>query len=116
MTTPPTQTSSKRLPVAIWIGSAIVLVVAVFPLPYGYYTFTRIITCLTCGIFAFTSLNAKPPAPSWGVIFVGIAVLFNPLVPIYLNRQTWFWIDLTAAASNLAHMVLVRGLKRSGPS
>jgi hypothetical protein len=25
-----------------------VLVLAVFPLPFGYYTFARIITCLAC--------------------------------------------------------------------
>ena len=41
----------------------------------------------------------------------GIAILFNPIIPIYLKRQTWFWIDLAAAAAILAHMLVVCGMK-----
>jgi hypothetical protein len=50
MTTTPMPTAGQKLPLALWIAAAIVLVVAVFQLPYGYYTFTRIAPCLACGI------------------------------------------------------------------
>jgi hypothetical protein len=45
MTLAPASTRTS-LPIALWIVPVIVLVLAVFPLPYGYYTFTRIVTCL----------------------------------------------------------------------
>jgi peptidoglycan/LPS O-acetylase OafA/YrhL len=106
----PIPTVGPKLPLALWISAAIVLVVAVLPLPYGYYTFTRIATCLACGILAWPCFASRPPAPIWGILFVGIAILFNPLIPIYLKRQTWFWIDLACASIILAHMVFVRGL------
>jgi hypothetical protein len=106
------QTVGQRLPLALWIAAAIVLIVAVFPLPYGYYTFARIATCLTCGILAWTCFAGRPSAPTWGVVLVGVAILFNPLIPIYLKRQTWFWIDLASAIVILAHMVFVRGLQK----
>jgi hypothetical protein len=45
-------------------------------------------------------------------LLVGIAILFNPLIPIYLKRQTWIWVDLASAAAILAHMIFVRGPHR----
>ena len=111
MTTNPTSAAGQKLPLTLWIAAAIVLVVAVFPLPYGYYTFTRIATCLACGIFAWTCFADRPSSPIWGIVLIGIAILFNPLIPIYMKRQTWLWLDLASAAVILAHMVLVRGLE-----
>jgi hypothetical protein len=37
-----------------------------------------------------------------------IAVLFNPLMPIYLKRTTWFRIDIGIAIVFAAHLVIVR--------
>jgi hypothetical protein len=111
MTTKPLSAAGEKLPLALWIAAAIVLVVAVFPLPYGYYTFARIATCFACGILAWTCFVSQPSAPAWGVVLLGISILFNPLIPIYLKRQTWFWLDLASAAVILTHMVFVRGLE-----
>jgi hypothetical protein len=65
------QTLSERLPLATWIGSAVVLVVAVFPLPYGYYTFTRIVVCLASGTLALTLLHEKASNAKLGRRFCG---------------------------------------------
>src|SRR3954454_14575572 len=37
--------SMKAIPRAVWILPSLLLIVAVWHLPYGYYTFTRIVTC-----------------------------------------------------------------------
>ena len=42
MTDRSTAINDKTLPKVLWIAPAVILIVAVFPLPYGYYTFTRI--------------------------------------------------------------------------
>ncbi len=48
--------------------------------------------------------STEPVSPSVPLI----AVLFNPFIPIHLNRVVWFYLDLGAAAAFLAHLVLVR--------
>ena len=99
------------LPIALWIVPVIFLVLAVFPLPYGYYTFTRIVACLACIALAYTAYGPRPGATIWTTFFVLIAIVFNPLIPIYLKKQTWMYIDGAAAAVILAHLLSVRGLR-----
>jgi hypothetical protein len=48
VTDPSITLKDKALPKVLWIVPAVILIVAVFPLPFGYYTFRRIITCLAC--------------------------------------------------------------------
>jgi accessory gene regulator protein AgrB len=88
-----------------------VLVVASFPLPYGYYTFTRIVTCLACIALAYTANGPHPGSRIWATLFVLIAIVFNPLIPVYLKKQTWMYIDGGASAVILAHLLTVRGLR-----
>lgn len=112
MTLAPTATLTwTSQPIALWIVPAIALVVAVFPLPYGYYTFIRIVTCLTCIALAYTAYGPRPGSQIWTSLFVLIAIVFNPLIPVYLKKQTWMYIDGGAAAVILAHLLVIRGLR-----
>ena len=78
----------------IYIAAAVLCIIAVFPLPYGYYTFLRISVSIVGCIAAFDLVNKGNPL--W-VIFAGIVILFNPLIPIHLSRDVWFFIDLIVA-------------------
>jgi hypothetical protein len=84
------------------------LIIAVAHLPYGYYTLTRVVTCGIGVIIAYTGFRGSPTVQLWSVPIALIAALFNPVVPIYLHRQTWFYIDLGAAAIFVLHFVFVR--------
>jgi hypothetical protein len=71
--------------------AAIMLLVAVVPLPYGYYQFMR---WVVCGIAVYTAVSAYRWKKTWATWFFGaIAVLFNPIFPIYLSREVWLPID-----------------------
>lgn len=75
--------------------AAIMLCVAIFPLPYGYYQWLR---WIICGISIFIALQSF----SWGKIwplwfFIPIAILFNPLFPIHLSKEVWQPIDVGCA-------------------
>lgn len=72
-------------------ASMAALLVGLLPMPYGFYTFVKVVVCLTATLVAFTDYNLGDQ--KW-VVFAGIAVLFNPLIPIYLNRSIWILIDL----------------------
>jgi len=75
--------------------SAGMLLISVINLPYGYYTFLRFIVTLTAVTTAYcfykTDSNDKV------VIFSLIALLFNPVVPVHLNKPLWLLIDIGIA-------------------
>ncbi|PKP61687.1 hypothetical protein CVT91_02310 [Candidatus Atribacteria bacterium HGW-Atribacteria-1] len=63
--------------------------------PYGYYILLRWITCITSILVAFQAFEKNI---DWAkVVFIVIAILFNPLAPIYLSRSTWIPIDIITA-------------------
>jgi hypothetical protein len=77
----------------IFITCGLLLFVAAFNLPIGYYTFLRISVFI--GAF-FVIMNYKNKGVSlWQILFGLIGILFNPIFPIYLHsKQTWTFIDL----------------------
>jgi hypothetical protein len=63
--------------------------------PYGYYIFLRwVVTGVTLFVlWAAYELEKK----TWLWIMGVIAILFNPIAPIYLDKRTWVVIDFIAA-------------------
>jgi len=98
----------KSIPRIVWIVPAILLVIATAKLPYGYYTFTRIVTCGIAAWIAFVGFQEAPAIKAWSVALALIAVLFNPILPIHLDRATWFYLDIGAAGVFVAHLIFVR--------
>ena len=71
------------------------LVLAVGPLPYGYYTLLRL---FVCGVSAYTAYAAHEwDLRVWVWVFGAVALVFNPLVPLRLDRSSWAVIDVMAA-------------------
>ena len=72
------------------------LVVATFDLPIGYYTFLRIV--VTIGAVTIIYQEFDEELNPWIIVFGIIAIVFNPIIPIYLHdKGIWTIIDLTAA-------------------
>ena len=98
----------KSIPQFVWLVPAVLLVIAVARLPYGYYTFTRIVVCGAAILIAVIGLKDRSVFPVWSIPMAVIAVLFNPLLPIHLVRATWFYLDLGAAIVFVAHLLMIR--------
>lgn len=78
----------------IAIICALVLFTAVFYWPVKYYTFLRIIVFLGA-ILVVIPHNVKQL--HWTVIFCLIAVIFNPIFPLYLHSKShWIPIDIAS--------------------
>ncbi|MBY5762562.1 hypothetical protein HFO06_05495 [Rhizobium leguminosarum] len=73
------------------------LIFAVFPLPYGYYFFLRLAISASAAYLAWVDYKKKDAFNGWSLILSMVALLFNPLIPIYLDRGSWFVIDLAVA-------------------
>lgn len=72
------------------------LLFALADLPIGYYTFLRWIVFI--GAIAVFSSELQKGINFWAIIFGLIAILFNPLIPVYLNdKDAWMPIDIIAA-------------------
>lgn len=82
---------------------AVLLLVALGEHPYGYYTFLRWAVTIGALVVAWVGWQRQHPVV-W--LFVGIAALFNPIAPVYLNRQTWRPIDVAVALCFLGSLAL----------
>ena len=73
-----------------------VLLVAVLPLPYAYYMFLRWVVILSAGLHLALAAQRR----IWGgaAVCAGIALLFNPIAPVYLSKGVWAVLDIAAAA------------------
>lgn len=84
------------MPVQVIYIAAGLLLIAAAPLPYGYYTFLRIVATvvfLWAGVIAWDRKSVL-----LAVIFGLMAVLFNPILKIHFSKELWAALDLTAAA------------------
>ena len=77
------------------IASGIILIAAIIPSwPYNYYVFLRWAIFISAIITAYGFYNSK--LTGWTLVFGAVAILFNPIIPVYLTRQIWTPIDLVA--------------------
>lgn len=102
-------TKNKQILNIVSISCASLLFIAVIRLPIEYYTFLRIVTFIGA---IFTLFTLKPAQVYWKVIFMLIAILFNPIVPIYLYIKA-YWIPLDIISGILfLLMVFIKPLKK----
>ena len=74
------------------------LAFAVFPLPYGYYGLLRFCVTVVAIYCAYDSYKKK--AEGYYLIgFLFVAVLFNPLIPVYFDKTIWAVIDVLLACA-----------------
>ena len=74
---------------------AVLLFLALADLPIGYYTFLRIV--VTIGAVGVVISEFENGFNFWLIAFGILAILFNPLIPVYLNdKSAWMPIDIIA--------------------
>lgn len=65
--------------------------------PYGYFVFLRMVVCF--GAFVFFAIFAGEKRETLVMLFVAIAILYNPLIPVHLTREKWFVFNVTTIAA-----------------
>ncbi len=86
--------------------AAVMLLLALVQLPYGYYQLLRWVVCGVSIFLAYTAYDWKKTWATW--LFVVIALLFNPLIPIYLSRELWQLIDMVSSILFFAAILILR--------
>lgn len=77
------------------IIAILILLFALGQHPYGYYQLLRWVVSLAGAYSAYLAYEAENKGWLW--IFVTIAILFNPIIPFYLARETWQILDVLVA-------------------
>ena len=74
--------------------------------PYGYYKLLRWVVCGASAYAGSIAFEDEHKKRVW--IFGIIAVLFNPIIPVHLDRDTWAAIDLATAGVLAVSLYAVR--------
>jgi hypothetical protein len=80
----------------LMILCGIVFLVGVADMPISYYTLLRIL--VTIGSVAVVVTEIEKGLTPWVLVFGLLAIVFNPIIPVYLNdKDVWMPIDLIGA-------------------
>lgn len=71
---------------------AVLLFTCLAPMPYGYFQLIRLIALFAFTFFSYTEF--KNERKSLGIIFLALAILFQPFIRIALGREIWNSIDI----------------------
>jgi amino acid transporter len=72
-----------------WIAPIVVLVIALFPLPIGYFTLSRLVVSACALYYAIQFHKRNNTTYTW--IYGFLVVLYNPVIPIYLYEK-FIWV------------------------
>jgi len=81
----------------LWVIPAAMLILALFHLPYGYYTLLRIVVTVCSAYLSRLEYISTQKISFFVITFGLLALLFNPIIPIYFSKSIWAGIDLLAA-------------------
>ena len=85
----------KKLERGLYIGLAIALILCLFPMPYGFYQFVRF---AAMAIFAYLAYcEYKNSHVDRMILFIVLAILFQPFAKIALGRVLWNIVDVIVA-------------------
>ncbi len=74
---------------------AFALLLCLLDMPYGYYQLVRFLCLIVFGFFAFDSFNRDKTY--FGLIYLSLAILFQPIIKIALGRTIWNIVDIIVA-------------------
>ena len=81
-------------------AAAMLVITAAGHWPFGVYEFVRLAACTASAVLEWHSYQRNRPV--WTLVLIGLALLFNPLIPIHFHRQQWVWLDTISAVIFLA--------------
>ena len=88
---------------AVWLVPTALLLLALLPFPYGFYTVLRLVVCSTAVLLTYDEYRLCGRVSGWAIVLAGFVLLFNPLIPIHLTREIWAPIDVATGVLLIVH-------------
>ena len=92
------------------IPAIFLCIVPFFKFPYGIYTLLRIVVTLSSAFIIYNNYKKINSVNPTIVIFSIILIIFNPILPIRLNKEMWLPIDLITAAIYFYYYIKIKKL------
>ena len=99
------------LQTAIKIILIILFLLCLLDMPYGYFQIVRFAGLLGFGILAFQANESKQK--ELAIVFIGLALLFQPFFKIALGRQIWNIVDVIVSIFLIATIFIDRQRQRN---
>lgn len=80
---------------------AVLLFLCLADMPYGYFQIVRLAAAIFFVVAAMNELQAN--RESIGLIFIGLTILFQPLLKIALGRELWNILDVIVGVGLLVY-------------
>lgn len=90
----------------IKIVLAIVLLLCLLDMPYGFYQFVRFVALIGFGILAYKAKEENKNTEM--IIYGGLALLFQPFFKIALGREMWNIVDVIVGIGLIASLIMNR--------
>ncbi len=74
---------------------ALMLLLCLAKMPYGYYQFVRFGALVGFALLAYNSYEKG--LTNYMIIFIGLGLLFQPFIKIALGRELWNIVDVIVA-------------------
>lgn len=78
-------------------------------MPYGYYQFVRFAGMLGFALLAYFSFEQKKNTEV--IIYVALALLFQPFIKVALGRTVWNVVDVVVAVGLIGSLFINRKIK-----
>lgn len=99
----------KNFTILIKIVLAVLFLICLLPLPYGYYELIRLIALIGFSLLAYDVSHKENKTEM--IIYIGLAILFQPLIKISLGRTLWNIVDVIVAIGLLLSILRERNTK-----
>jgi hypothetical protein len=93
----------KSIDKIIKITLATLMLLCLLKMPYGFYEFVRFIALVGFGVLAY-KVHEKEDKTTL-IIFITLALLFQPFFKIALGRLIWNIVDIITAIYLLASLI-----------
>ena len=90
----------------IGLGLAIMLLLCLFPLPYGYYTLVRFVAMVVFAIMAYVYYEQKNTL--FCVVAVALVLLFQQFQKVALGREVWNVVDVLVSIILIAQWYVMK--------
>lgn len=94
----------EKIKLFIKLILAILLLICLLDLPYGYFQFVRFASLISFGILAYHANSNNKQTEV--IIYIILAVLFQPFIKISLGRELWNIVDVIVAVALLISLFL----------
>lgn len=95
----------------ILFSLAVLLLLCLAPMPYGYYQLIRFVAMVVFGVMTVRTWNEERLA--WAITFGSLALLFQPIVKIALGRMMWNIVDVVVAIILVVYTIFILESKKN---